>query len=148
MVCQGNLWQPHRARGHLVKPYSRLFFENKHRLFTRHFFQNWPFSLHAYTILPFSPDGYRVSRFRKPTQSLHKAYTMPTLLTSTSTGTGTCSTSTLISTGTKEAVGVLAEIVWPVCKMLPYWLFWNSLENFLLINVQTIANQPEYHKIL
>ena len=39
-----------------------------------HFFQNLPFSLHAYTILPFSPDGYCVSRFRKPTQSLHDAY--------------------------------------------------------------------------
>ena len=37
---------------------------------------------------------------------------------------------------------------WPVCKTYAYWLFWNSLENILLINVQTIANQPEYHKIL
>ena len=155
MVCQGNLRQPHRARGHLVKPYSRFFFENKHRLFARHFFQNWPFSLHAYTILPFSPDGYRVSRFRKPTQSLHKAYTMPTrclhdayIVNVKINGNVNSSTSTLISTGTKEAVGVLAEIVWPVCKMLPYWLSWNSLENFLLINVQTIAIQPEYCKIL
>ena len=43
-----------------------------------HFFQNLPFSLHAYTILPFSPDGYRVSSSFKPTRSLHEAYTMPT----------------------------------------------------------------------
>ena len=38
------------------------------------FFQKFPFSLHAYTILPFSPDGYRVSSSFKPTRSLHDAY--------------------------------------------------------------------------
>ena len=38
------------------------------------FFQKWHISLHAYTILPFSADGYRVSRSFKPTQSLHDAY--------------------------------------------------------------------------
>ena len=42
--------------------------------FFKIFFQNLPFSLHVYTILPFSPDGYRVSFSFKPTQSLHDAY--------------------------------------------------------------------------
>ena len=42
--------------------------------FFKNFFQNLPFSLHAYTILPFSPDGYRVSCSFKPTRSLHDAY--------------------------------------------------------------------------
>jgi len=42
--------------------------------FFKNFFQNLPFSLHAYTILPFSHDGYRVSCSFKPTRSLHDAY--------------------------------------------------------------------------
>ena len=46
------------------------------------------------------------------------------------------------------SIGLLAETIWPVCKTYAYWLFRNSLENFLLINVQTIAIQPEYSKIL
>ena len=44
------------------------------RDFAKHFFQNWPFSLHAYTVLPLNPDGYRVLCSFKPTQSLHEAY--------------------------------------------------------------------------
>jgi len=40
----------------------------------QYFFQNLPFSLHAYTILPFSPDGYRVSFSFNPTRILHDAY--------------------------------------------------------------------------
>ena len=39
------------------------------------FFQKWHISLHAYTSLPFSLDGYRVSFSFKPTRCLHDAYT-------------------------------------------------------------------------
>ena len=42
--------------------------------FGQYIFQNLPFSLHAYTILPISPDGYRVSCSFKPTRCLHDAY--------------------------------------------------------------------------
>ena len=48
----------------------------------------------------------------------------------------------------RAGVRLLGCSFWPVCKTYAYWPFWNSLENFLLCNVQTIANQPEYHKIL
>ena len=66
--------------------------------------------------------------------SIHEAYMMPTLA--------------YMGGSWQGAVSVLAEIVWLVRKTYTYRRAWNSLEKFLLYNVQTIANQPKHGKIL
>ena len=74
------------------------------------------FCLSAPMVIAFLAFASLHKAYTKPTRCLHDAYIINVKIN----GNVNSSTSTLISTGTKEAVGVLAEIVWPVCKMLPY----------------------------
>ena len=61
------------ARPHF-QPYSNRQGRRHISCILKIIFQKRHISLHAYTILPFRPDGYRVSCSFKPTQSLHDAY--------------------------------------------------------------------------